>query len=111
MIRHVSIFADEPERVAGVLAELMRGVAVPDALGAERRDRRRHLERVARHKSWHCFRCNRGPFRVIELWIENERMVEILPPEYARVYLVLPRSQGLNLAKSKFRPSKTSYPN
>ena len=31
MIHHLSIAAREPERVAGVLAELMGGVAVPDA--------------------------------------------------------------------------------
>jgi hypothetical protein len=30
MIHHLSIAARDPERVAGVLAELMGGVAVPD---------------------------------------------------------------------------------
>jgi hypothetical protein len=42
---------------------------------------------------------------VIELWVENETLVEILPPEYAREYLAFTRSQGLNLAKPKSRPS------
>ena len=31
MIHHLSIAASQPERVAGVLAELMGAVAVPDA--------------------------------------------------------------------------------
>jgi hypothetical protein len=41
---------------------------------------------------------------VIEVWVENETLVEILPPEYAREYLAFTRSQGLNLAKLKSRP-------
>jgi hypothetical protein len=28
---------------------------------------------------------------VIEVWVENETMVEILPPEYAREYLAFTR--------------------
>ena len=35
--------------------------------------------------------CNRGPFHVIEVWVENETMVEILLPEYARQYLAFTR--------------------
>ncbi len=33
----------------------------------------------------------RGPFHVIEVWVENNLMVEILPPEYAREYLAFTR--------------------
>ncbi len=36
---------------------------------------------------WQCYDCNRGPFHVIEVWVENNTMVEILPPEYAAEYL------------------------
>jgi hypothetical protein len=36
---------------------------------------------------------------VIEMWIENETMMEILPPEYAQEYLDFTRSQSLELAK------------
>jgi len=43
---------------------------------------------------------------VIEVCVENETLVEILPPEYAREYLAFTRSQGLNLAKSNSRPNK-----
>ena len=45
------------------------------------------IEAIARREGWHCYRCNRGPFHVIEVWLENEWMVEILPPEYAAEYL------------------------
>src|SRR6266567_743646 len=152
MIHHLSIAAREPERVAGVLAELMGGVAAPDAgiffawqldehgsgvevypAGMElqpggatggsfvKRETGRGfgpthvalsvatdadtVESVARREGWQCFRCNRGPFHVIEVWVENETLVEILPPEYAREYLTFTRSQGLKLAKPKSRPS------
>lgn len=49
------------------------------------------VERIAEREGWTCFRCNRGPFHVMEIWLENETMVEILPPEYAREYLAFTR--------------------
>jgi hypothetical protein len=49
------------------------------------------VEAIASREGWQCFRCNRGPFHVIEVWVENEQMVEILPPEYAREYLAFTR--------------------
>ena len=49
------------------------------------------VERIATREGWQCFRCNRGPFHVIEVWIENAKMVEILPPEFAREYLAFTR--------------------
>jgi hypothetical protein len=152
VIHHLSIAASQPEHVAGVLAELMGGVAVPDAenffvwqlddygsgvevypAGTElqpggptggrfiKKEIGRGLgpthvalsvatdadtvERVASREGWHHFRCDRGPFHVIEVWIENETLIEILPPEYAHEYLAFTRSQALNLAKSKSRPN------
>jgi len=45
------------------------------------------VEAIAKREGWECYRCNRGPFHVIEVWLENETMVEILPPEYAAEYL------------------------
>ena len=49
------------------------------------------VERVARREGWHCFTCDRGPFHVIEVWLENETMVEVLPPEFAAEYLAFTR--------------------
>ncbi|HEX3862517.1 MAG TPA: hypothetical protein VHY35_12555 [Stellaceae bacterium] len=45
------------------------------------------VEDIARRAGWEVFRCNRGPFHVIEVWVENETMIEILPPDYAAEYL------------------------
>jgi hypothetical protein len=43
---------------------------------------------LARRMGWHCFHCRRGTlFGVIELWVENTTVVEILPQDYAAEYL------------------------
>src|SRR3974377_1595842 len=49
------------------------------------------VETIAQREGWQCFRCNRGPFHVMEVWIENQSMVEILPPEFAHEYLAFTR--------------------
>jgi hypothetical protein len=46
---------------------------------------------IAKQADWQCHDCNRGPFHVIEVWVENETMVEILPPAYAAEYLAFTR--------------------
>ncbi|MGC2200199.1 MAG: hypothetical protein WA633_08665, partial [Stellaceae bacterium] len=136
--------ARDPKHVAGVLAELMGGSAVPfppnpgsffalqlDEHGSgvevypagtelhpggagggvfvkKQRERQGYgathfalsvatdadtVEQIAGREGWNCFRCNRGPFHVIEVWVENETMVEILPPEFAREYLAFTRPE------------------
>ena len=45
------------------------------------------VEAIARREGWQCLRCLRGSFHVMELWVENELMIEILPPDFAREYL------------------------
>jgi hypothetical protein len=149
MIHHLSIAARDPQHVAGVLAELMGGVAVPfppnpgsffalqldehgsgvevypagtelqpggstggsfvKKPGPARGYGPTHFalsvaadadtaEAIARREGWQCFRCDRGPFHVIEVWLENESMVEILPPEFAREYLEFTRSDRVAAA-------------
>lgn len=49
------------------------------------------VEEIAARAGWKCFVCNRGPFHVIEVWVENETMVEILPPDFAAEYLAFTR--------------------
>jgi hypothetical protein len=38
---------------------------------------------------------------VIEVWVENETMVEILPPDYAREYLAFTRPDNVRAAMAK----------
>ena len=147
MIHHLSIAARDPEHVAGVLAELMGGVAVPfppnpgsffalqrdehgsgvevhpagtelrpgggNGAGFERTEVHGFgpthfalsvgipgdaVEAIARREGWQCYRCDRGPFHVIEVWLENEWMVEVLPPEYAAEYLASMRPERIEAA-------------
>ena len=61
------------------------------------------VQAIAQRAGWHCFDCNRGPFHVIEVWVENETMVEILPPEYAREYLAFTRPDKVTAAMAEAR--------
>ena len=151
MIHHLSIAAREPQKAAGVLAELMGGKAVPfppnpgsffalqlddHGSGVEvypsgtelepngkvggsfvkhRRERgfgsthfalsvatdAKKVEEIAAQAGWNCFVCNRGPFHVIEVWVENETMVEILPPDFAAEYLAFTRPDKVLTAMGK----------
>jgi hypothetical protein len=66
------------------------------------------VERIAKREGWQCFRCDRGPFHVIEVWLENESMVEVLPPEYAAEYLAFTRRDKVEAAMqaAPARPSR-----
>src|SRR4051794_7200878 len=40
-----------------------------------------HVRRAALERGWQSFECSRGgDFRVMEVWIENSWLVELLPP-------------------------------
>ena len=56
---------------------------------------------IAQRAGWQCFDCDRGPFHVIEVWVENGTMVEVLPPEYAREYLAFTRPDHIKAAMAK----------
>jgi hypothetical protein len=59
------------------------------------------VQAIAQRAGWRCYDCNRGPFHVIEVWVENETMVEILPPDYAREYLAFTRPDNVRAAMAK----------
>jgi hypothetical protein len=56
---------------------------------------------ISERAEWQCFDSGRGRFHVIEVWIENETMVEVLPPEYAREYLAFTRPDYIKAAMAK----------
>jgi hypothetical protein len=68
------------------------------------------VKAVAEREDWHCFDCNRGPFHVIEVWVENEQMVEVLPPEYAAEYLAWtkPAEIATRMASAPTRPNRVA---
>jgi len=49
------------------------------------------VKQIAERAGWHCVTANRGPFHVIEVWVENDTMVEVLPPDFAAEYLAWTR--------------------
>ena len=49
------------------------------------------IKAVAEREGWRAVRCERGPFAVIEFWVENAIMLELLTPEMAADYLAAVR--------------------
>ncbi|HEY9735995.1 MAG TPA: hypothetical protein V6D06_06925 [Trichocoleus sp.] len=45
------------------------------------------LRAVGAREGWLVRLCDRGPFQVVELWLENRMMVELLTPEITPDYL------------------------
>jgi hypothetical protein len=42
---------------------------------------------LAKHEGWRAFLCNRGPaYKVVELWVENRFLVELITPEFQMKY-------------------------
>lgn len=56
------------------------------------------VKAIAERAGWQCFDCARGAFHVIEVWVENETMVEVLPPDYAQEYLAFTRPDTVKAA-------------
>jgi len=42
---------------------------------------------LAEREGWRALHCNRGPFEVIEVWLENRILVEVLTEEMQQQYL------------------------
>jgi hypothetical protein len=53
------------------------------------------VEKIGAREGWRVVRCNRGPFEVIELWLENRMLIEVLPPVLASDYLAFTRPENL----------------
>ena len=45
------------------------------------------LQQLGERFGWRTEVQSRGPFHVVELWVENEIMLELLPPAFAAEYL------------------------
>lgn len=51
---------------------------------------------IAKREGWHVQTCNRkGFFSVIEVWIENQQLLEFLPPTFAEQYLAFTEPRSL----------------
>jgi hypothetical protein len=54
---------------------------------------------IAGREGWQCYCCERGAggFHVMEVWIENTGMIELLPPPFATEYLTLTRRRAAHV--------------
>jgi hypothetical protein len=52
------------------------------------------IERIARREGWQVRLCDRAPFQVIEFWVENQLMLELLPPSIASRYTEFMKPQN-----------------
>lgn len=49
------------------------------------------IRAVAEREGWRAVRCSRGPFDVVEVWVENAVLFELMTPEMAGDYLTAVR--------------------
>jgi hypothetical protein len=52
------------------------------------------IEEIAIREGWLVRFCDRGPFQVVEFWVENKLMLELLPPILAAKYLEFANPQN-----------------
>jgi hypothetical protein len=73
-----------PEMVINSSATKYSATHVAIAVSASQSD----IERLATREGWFAQRCDRGPFfTVMEFWVENRFLVELLTPEMASQYV------------------------
>jgi hypothetical protein len=53
------------------------------------------IAEIAAKEGWRMVRCNRGPFEIIEFWVENRLLIELLTPELLPQYLSFMQPQNL----------------
>lgn len=54
------------------------------------------IQAIADRESWRMVHCHRGDyFDVIEFWLENQLLIELLPPEMINQYLKFMKPQAL----------------
>ena len=54
------------------------------------------IEQIGIREGWRVLPCNRDSFfNVIEFWVENTLMLELLPPAFTRQYLMFMQPQNL----------------
>jgi hypothetical protein len=77
-------------------------VATPLGIGA--------VEEIGRRYGCHTSLCNRGPFRVIEFWVDNCLMLEMMTPEMQAEYQasITPENWKAMLAKRGIGPNGES---
>jgi len=79
-------YAAEPEREFGMETPRDPGY-VPTHFALSVQRSQEEIAVIGKREGWLCRRNDRAQFPVIELWIENVVLCELLPPDFAREYL------------------------
>lgn len=56
------------------------------------------IEQIAAREGWLVRRCDRGPFPIIEFWVENKFLIELLTPELVSQYLQVATPESYEMA-------------
>jgi len=54
-----------------------------------------HIKQISDREGWRAVTCDRGGFNLIELWVENRFLLELLPPEFTAEYLAFTQQPQL----------------
>lgn len=61
------------------------------------------IKEIGEREGWRVVRCDRGGyFEVIEFWLENQLLIELLPPEFVSRYLSFMQPEALQHFASTF---------
>jgi hypothetical protein len=60
---------------------------------------RERIFEIAKKQGWRCERTHRAEFPLVEMWIENRTLCELLPPEDADIYLEVNRKMRERVAQ------------
>jgi hypothetical protein len=78
----------EPNATAALYTATHANIAVPIS--------ETEIYAIANQEGWRAVRCKRGDFfELIELWVENEVMLELLPPNLMEQYLMMVNPENL----------------
>ncbi|MCJ0764914.1 hypothetical protein [Variovorax terrae] len=61
---------------------------------------------IAARQGWLCRRTQRAEFPLVELWIENEALCELLPPDCAAQYLEVNRAMKAGVLQERAQAAK-----
>ena len=60
---------------------------------------RERIFAIAEKQGWRCERTHRAEFPLVEMWIENRTLCELLPPDDAAIYLEVNRKMRERVAQ------------
>ncbi len=71
------------------------------------------VKAIPKREDWRVLTCNRGEglFQLIEIWVENRFMLEVMTPEHTARYIEVTSPQFISEAFGMTIPAKSSVPN